>query len=304
MIKKEFILALSEFEYQPFKLIEHLVAVNDAYRKKHYMNCAILIRVILDYIPTIFWFENVLQIISSWTKDQKTFKKALKWLNEAIRNVADDAMHSPASKWEILKIWKQTIDNQTWNLLLVIENAIKQLKTNDLRDSVVFVRQANPKEPKKEKSKLELFEQYIEKEVWYNEDIDHEKRWICKKDELYQIHEKQDYEDFSEPWTQVYPDALWSWKHSVHLVYNNNIIKTFTFIYCDGWRISVALPKMESDEKNNIWEGKDKLGWGYKNISFYWIKDSFDYKLTKLIWSFYIYDWIEWIAKSSKIKIK
>jgi hypothetical protein len=259
----------------------------------------------MDYIPTIFSFDNCTNLVAQ-IKGNVTFKKSLKELDTAIRNVADDVMHNPAKKQEYMKVTKQTIDNQQGNLLIVLESVIKQLQSMDLRDNgnkLIESKSLIPKE-KPYKTQLEIFEDYIENEEWYEEDIDHKHIWICKKDNLYQIHEGDDYDDFSEPWTQVYPDSLGSGKNKVLLYYNNNLIKNFTFIYCDGGRINVVLPRREINHNNNLWEGKDLQGGTYKNVTFYWEKNSLGYKLTQLIGSFYIYDSIEGVARISKIEIR
>ncbi|MFA6446124.1 MAG: hypothetical protein WCW14_02635 [Candidatus Paceibacterota bacterium] len=131
-------------------------------------------------------------------------------------------------------------------------------------------------------SHLEIIEQYVEGEDWYEELIDHKEVWICKKDNLYQIHKNRDSEDFSEPWTQVYPNALGSGKYSVDLTYNNNHLKRFDFIYCDGARIHVVMPEMKTDIRN-IWEGKDIKNGSYRNVGYFWKTNSLGVKLTRLI---------------------
>jgi len=42
----------------------------------------------------------------------------------------------------------------------------------------------------------------------------------------------------------------------------------------------------------------------YKNVAFYWRKDSIEFKLTELIGNFYIYNDIYGIAKMSQIEIR
>lgn len=215
-----------------------------------------------------------------------------------MRKAADDALHNPASLCEIVKVTKQTIDNQQCNLKNVVEGLIRQLNTKDLRGEIKEESQ-NKKNTKKTRSHLEMFECYIEKGEWRKEYINNKVIWIYKKNELYQIHNVDDYKDFSERWTQVYPDKSGSKKHSVDLMYSNTLIKRFEFVCCDGGRISVAMPKMETDSEKNNWKNK-----GDENVTFFWEKNSLDVKLTKLIGSFYSYENIEAIAKMSKIEIR
>lgn len=153
------------------------------------------------------------------------------------------------------------------------------------------------------RSHLQIFEEYIKNEKWYKEFVNNKEIWICEKDNLYQIHERDDRDEFSEPWTQVYPDKLGSGQSSVDLVYNNNHIKRFTFIYCDGGRINVVMPEVEADS-NNFWEGKDALNGSYKDIGYFWVSDSLGVQLTRLIGSFYIYKNIEGVANRSHIEMR
>jgi|GEM_PF-5677602 len=289
----------------PTKLIEHCNSLNTAYDRKHYTNCAIIIRAILDYIPTIFGYESNTALLSQISKNT-TFKKALEELNISIRNIANDALHRPAEKHEFLNITKSTIDNQQGNLRIIIQNVITQLETEDLRDKGwEKIKLTQIESSHSHKSNFEEFMRLItDKNNWYKEDVNEEVIWINKKDNLYQIIERNDYSNFSEPWTQVYPDQLGSGKHSVDLVYNGNHIKRIPFIYCDGGRISVALPDTDWKNSKNIWEGKDLLQRQYKNVAFYWRKDSIEFKLTELIGNFYIYNDIYGIAKMSQIEIR
>ncbi len=289
---------------KPVKLIEHLKSLNTAYKNKHYPNCAVIIRGILDYIPPFFGCKTIGQLLSQINgKIKNTFKESLTEIDKAIRNVADDVLHNPASLKEIIKVTKQTIDNQEGNLKIILEKVVRQLINEDLRGKVKELI-INKNSSETQKSQLEMFENYIENKEWRKEFIDNKEIWICKEDNLFQIHHLNDYKDFSEPWTQCYPDSLGSGQHSVDLLYNNNFIKRFTFIYCDGGRINVALPQTENNSNKNIWENKDKLGRSYKNINFFYEKKNLDFKLTKLIGSFYIYNNIEGIALISKIEIR
>jgi hypothetical protein len=199
----------------------------------------------LDHVPSIFGFDNI-QNLSSQVKNKKSFKEATHDLNTAIRNLSNDIIHSQAHKKEEIKITKQTIDNQNGNIDLFITGIIEQINTDDKRPDYPVARISTEikEETPKEVVKIDNFKKYIQKGIdhWEEKYINDKKIYIYKNDELYQIHIDDDNEDFSEPWTQVYPDQGGSGKYSVHLVYNNNIIEEITFIYCDGARIHVAMP--------------------------------------------------------------
>jgi len=140
-----------------------------------------------------------------------------------------------------------------------------------------------------EPKNIMTFEKYLASSRWRKEMIGGTELWICEEDETYQIESKDDYEEFSEEWTQVYPDQLGSGRHSINLKINGCPIKELYFIYCDGGRISVPLPQIEfSDNKQE----------------FYWDKKSIDYKIGKIIGHFYIYNSLEGVAQMSKIEIR
>lgn len=286
----------------PVKLIEHCNSLNNSYKKQNYTTVAIVIRGVLDYIPTIFGFANTAQVYSE-LQGKKTFKNALRQLDQASRNLADDGLHSPARKDETLKVSKLTVDNLQGNLNIVLDATAEQLRLNDLRDegNDKLAKQQAIK-PKRQKSQLETFEDYIVNKNWTEREIDGDTVWICESDNLYQIHKRGDYDEFSEPWTQVYPDKNGSGKYSVDLVYAGTIIERITFIYCDGGRISVVMPELyvapEHRVPNVDWDDKTD----YRE--FFWEKNSLKYKLMQLIGSFYIYNTPEGVAKHSNIQIK
>ncbi len=112
------------------------------------------------------------------------------------------------------------------------------------------------------------------------------KKWIYKYNNLYSIEiEDKDsgIDDYSEPWTQQFPDALGSGVSEVFLKYNGNQIKKYNLIHLDGYRYSVIEPFMEVDENYNFWEGKDILTRSFKNIRFFWTKNSPEYFISKIV---------------------
>ena len=286
----------------PVKLLEHCNSLNNSYNSGDYTTVAIVIRGILDYIPTIFGFTNTAQVYSE-LQGKKTFKEALKQLDTASRNLADDGLHSPARKEETIKVSKLTVDNLQGNVALVLDATAEQLRTNDLRDEGnAKLAEQRAVKPRRQKTQLETFEDYIENKQWSEQEINGETVWICEADNLYQIQVRRDTDEFSEPWTQVYPDKHGSGKYSVDLVYSGTIIKRFTFIYCDGGRINVVMPEMYLAPEHRVPNVDFDDPTDYR--VFRWHKDSLGYKLMSLIGSFYIYETPEGVAKHSNIEIK
>lgn len=285
----------------PIKLTEHCNSLNNSYKRRNYTTVVIVIRGVLDYIPTIFGFTNTAQVYSE-LQGKKTFKEALKQLDIASRNLADDGLHSLARKEETIKVSKLTVDNLQGNLAIVLDATAEQLRTNDLRDegNAKLVEQRAIK-PKRQKTQLETFEDYIVSKQWSKQEIDGLTVWICESDNLYQIHERRDTDEFSEPWTQVYPDKNGSGKYSVDLVYGGTIIKRLTFIYCDGGRINVVMPELYIPPQHRAPYADFDDPTDYRE--FRWHKDSLGYKLMCLIGSFHIYGTPEGVAKRSHISI-
>lgn len=140
------------------------------------------------------------------------------------------------------------------------------------------------------KNKIISFDYNIEKWKWKKELIYNNEIWICENNPMFQIKKWDNYWDFSESWTQVYPDKNWSWKYSIELLINWVIIKTLYWIYCDWHKISVPLPKIENINDSEI--------------VYFWNKNSIEFKVAKIIWEFHIYKNIEWVANISKIEIR
>lgn len=135
---------------------------------------------------------------------------------------------------------------------------------------------------------LEQFENFIEKGNWNKEFINNEEIWIYQENNLFQIVKSDESKDFSESWTRKYPDKDGSGKYAVYLKYGETIVKEFIFVYMDGGRINVPLPEIKIENEKRI---------------FFWKRNSIDFKIGKLIGSFYIYKNLEGIAKISGIEI-
>lgn len=106
---------------------------------------------------------------------------------------------------------------------------------------------------------------------------------------MYQIEECNDNSEFTESWTQVYPDKFGSGRNSVNLNIFGVPIKQLYFIHCDGGRISVPMPRLRPEKEE---------------VKYYWLRNSIEYKVAKIIGSFYIYDNIEGVAAMSKIEVE
>lgn len=139
-----------------------------------------------------------------------------------------------------------------------------------------------------EEKNIRNFERFVENEEWKKEFIDNKEVWICQKDNTYQIEIGQEGRDFKEEWTQVYPDKQHTTLYPVYLKIGGVQIKQISFIFLDGGRIFVPLPKIITENDSRF---------------FIWNRESLEYKIGKIIGYYYIYDSLEGVAKMSKIKI-
>ncbi len=139
----------------------------------------------------------------------------------------------------------------------------------------------------REDKNIEAFEKLLENTSWHKELIDHKEVWICDKDNTYQIEIGDRAGEWQEKWAKVYPDANAS-EYPVYLKINNTIIKEITFISCDGGRIFVPLPELQSEggQTANLWR-----------------RDSLSYKVCQIIGQYYIHKTIDGVAQMSKIRI-
>lgn len=289
------ILSRRNHKNPPQKLIRLFKTLNNSYREKNYENCYIQIRTILNHIPSIFGFSNIDELISQIKNEKSVLKSSVKRIHETFKNLADDELHKQASKFELRKGNREVLDNHKSDLKILLEGISDQLLNNDFRDSRV-----QESTNKKTKNKLQLFEQYIEEEQWRSKNIDNKNIWICERDELFQIHEQNELNDFSNPWTTIYPHKNGSWNCSVYLMYNNNIIETFMLIYCDGGRVFFVMPDTDTADSKIL----------EPNPKYYWVIDSLKYKLNKFLIdakekaNLGEFDSLGTVARRSKIEIR
>ena len=136
---------------------------------------------------------------------------------------------------------------------------------------------------------IKTFEKHVEESSWSKEFIGNKEVWICGEDNAFQIEIDDKDEEFREKWTKVFPDSNGSGKHEVFLSINGNRIKSHIFVWADGGRILVPLPKTESKD--------DK-------VIYYWERNSLDFKIGNIIGNFYIHNNIEGVAKMAGIEIR
>lgn len=94
-VAEERIKELSEIESKVFdntKLIRLLIEINTAYNNDSYLSIGILVRAVIDHIPPIFKCNTFAEVANNY-KGTRSFKGAMKRLNDSLRNLADSYLH-------------------------------------------------------------------------------------------------------------------------------------------------------------------------------------------------------------------
>ncbi|MGZ5624184.1 MAG: tyrosine-type recombinase/integrase [Methylobacter sp.] len=90
------IAALVELKQEKFdfrRLIMLLQELNSASANSNYLSMAFLIRAVLDHVPPVFGCETFGQIANNYA-GTKSFKRNMDHLHNALRNIADNYLHS------------------------------------------------------------------------------------------------------------------------------------------------------------------------------------------------------------------
>lgn len=143
------------------------------------------------------------------------------------------------------------------------------------------------------KDGIGYFETMLVKGTWNVHNIAGQRTWLCNEDTNLKLIEDDPTDNFKEPWTENYADKSGS-RSEVHLVRNGDPIKTLIFIHLDGERIIVPMPRVLGI--------KDRNG-NVTSVTYYWERESIEYKVCSIIGKYYIHNNIETIAKLSGIDI-
>lgn len=75
------------------KLIEMCEELNKCYSDKCFLDVAMLLRSILDHIPSIFEKQCFIEVVNNY-KGGKSFIKSIRRLQESSRDIADRFLHN------------------------------------------------------------------------------------------------------------------------------------------------------------------------------------------------------------------
>lgn len=105
-------------EFDLIKLIRLCEELNSVYVNNNYMTSSLALRAIIDHIPPIFNFKDFNQFANNYSGGTKSLKKSMLKLNESLRNIADNHIHSQVRNKEVLPNKTQVNFSQELDLLL------------------------------------------------------------------------------------------------------------------------------------------------------------------------------------------
>lgn len=139
------------------------------------------------------------------------------------------------------------------------------------------------------------FDFYITHWVWEKKIFDHVQTWICKDTDEYQLVEWNTVvRQFKQPWTKIFPDNENNDSCQLFLKRNGIIVREFTWVYCDGWRVWMPIP-----DSKNLWDNDDS-----SSREYYFIRNSLKYRMLQKLWEYGSESSFDRLFERAKISIK
>lgn len=108
------------------ELIQLCKELNNASSNNSFYSTTMLVRSIIDHVPPIFGCTNFSEVANNYSKGGRSFKKSMLNLNNSLRNIADNNIHSQAREKEVLPTLTQI--DFTPELDLLLSEIIRILK--------------------------------------------------------------------------------------------------------------------------------------------------------------------------------
>jgi len=108
------------------KLIKLCEELNNNSATKNNFSSSLLVRSVIDHIPPIFGFANFSLLANNYSDGTRSFKKAMLNLDNSLRNIADNNIHSQIRKKEVLPTTTQS--DFTPELDLLLSEIVRSLK--------------------------------------------------------------------------------------------------------------------------------------------------------------------------------
>lgn len=117
---------LNPSSFDVSKLIRLCEELNICYNNECYHATGMLLRTILDHVPPVFSCGTFAEVANNYS-GSKSFKDAMKYLQESSRKISDSYLHTQIRKQEILP--NKTQINFSANLDLLLSEIVRVLKT-------------------------------------------------------------------------------------------------------------------------------------------------------------------------------
>jgi hypothetical protein len=106
---------VGRFDYS--KLVILLEELNSAYENKMYYSVGCLIRAVIDHIPPVFGCKNFSEVANNYS-GTKSFKEAMRALNDQMRKVTDSYLHTQIREKEVAPVEQQVEARSSLDILL------------------------------------------------------------------------------------------------------------------------------------------------------------------------------------------
>ena len=100
------------------KLVKLCEELNSASSNNNFISSSLLVRAIIDHVPPILGFNNFSELANSYSRGSRSFKKSMLNLNNSLRNIADNNIHSQVRSKEVLPTQTQIDFSPEMDLLL------------------------------------------------------------------------------------------------------------------------------------------------------------------------------------------
>jgi len=108
------------------KLVRLCEELNNNSASMNNFSSSLLVRSIIDHIPPIFGYANFSQLANNYSDGTKSFKRSMLNLDNSLRNIADNNIHSQVRKKEVLPTTTQI--DFTPELDLLLSEIVRKLK--------------------------------------------------------------------------------------------------------------------------------------------------------------------------------
>lgn len=116
---------ISNKKFDLSKLIQILKELNVCYKEKCYFSVMTLTRALIDHVPPIFNYKTFSEVANNYL-GSKSFKGSMKHLESSSRKIADQHLHCPIRKREVLP--NQTQVNFSNDIDVLLSEIVRILK--------------------------------------------------------------------------------------------------------------------------------------------------------------------------------